>query len=298
MLLEVERLLNTANSNKELPKYLLLENVKNLVGKRFKPDFDKWLTKLENLGYTNYWKVLNAKDYGIPQNRERVFVVSILGKYEIYKFPKPKELNFKLKDVLENKVDEKYYLSEKMQDYVLDFNNKQKGTAWEGRVDEEKLNTNIAHTIGVRSAGGSQRAGVSNFVIDGYDGEIKVKDLKMKIKNATLEAPHIVASRGRNPDNPSSRKVGEQLEQRLEANKSGTTNCISTVQKDNYVVENNIKIRKLTPKECWRLMGWKDEQFNKLNNISNTQLYKQAGNGIVINVLEEIFKMLFYKNNE
>lgn len=58
------------------------------------------------------------------------------------------------------------------------------------------------------------------------------------------------------------------------------------------------RIRKLTPKECWRLMGWKDEQFDKIQNISNTQLYKQAGNGIVVNVLEEIFKMLFYKNNE
>ena len=66
------------------PKYLLLENVKNLVGKKFKTEFDKWLEYLEDLGYTNYWKVLNAKDYGVPQNREGAFVVSILGKHKPY----------------------------------------------------------------------------------------------------------------------------------------------------------------------------------------------------------------------
>ena len=71
------------------PKYLLLENVKNLVGKKCKPQFDEWLDYLESLGYTNYWQVLNAKDYGVPQNRERVFVVSILGEHKPYEFPKP-----------------------------------------------------------------------------------------------------------------------------------------------------------------------------------------------------------------
>ena len=113
MLLEVERLLDVAAFMGELPKYLLLENVKNLVSKRFKPDFDKWLQKLETLGYTNYWQVLNAKDYGIPQNRERVFCVSILG-YEYFEFPKKQELKLKLKDMLEEEVEEKYYLSNEM----------------------------------------------------------------------------------------------------------------------------------------------------------------------------------------
>ena len=94
------------------PKYLLMENVKNLVGKKHKPNFDKWLEWLESQGYTNYWQVLNAKDFGIPQNRERVFCISILGEHEPYIFPKKQELTFRLKDVLENEVDEKYYLSE------------------------------------------------------------------------------------------------------------------------------------------------------------------------------------------
>ena len=94
------------------PKYLLMENVKNLVGKKHKHNFDKWLEWLEEQGYSNYWKVLNSKDYGIPQNRERVFCVSILGKHEPYIFPEKKELTIRLKDILEDEVNERYYLSE------------------------------------------------------------------------------------------------------------------------------------------------------------------------------------------
>lgn len=96
------------------PKYLLLENVKNLVGKKHKENFDDWLKILESYGYKNYWKVLNAKDFGVPQNRERVFVVSILGD-ENYEFPSGYPLEKRLKDILESEVDEKYYLSEEIQ---------------------------------------------------------------------------------------------------------------------------------------------------------------------------------------
>lgn len=94
------------------PRYLLMENVKNLVSKKFKAGFEEWLTALEEMGYTNYWQILNAKDYGIPQNRERVFCISILGEHEPYIFPEKRELTLRLKDVLEDEVDEKYYLSE------------------------------------------------------------------------------------------------------------------------------------------------------------------------------------------
>lgn len=90
LLFEVERLLRVASEKGTLPKYLLLENVKNLVSKKFKADFDKWLDFLAELGYTNYWKVLNAKDYGIPQNRERVFCVSIRANTSPLCFRNPK----------------------------------------------------------------------------------------------------------------------------------------------------------------------------------------------------------------
>ena len=106
----------------------------------------------------------------------------------------------------------------------------------------------------------------------------------------------IVASRERYPKNPSDRKAGNSnLQQRLEINKNGTSNTITTVQKDNYAVElPEYRIRKLTPKECWRLMGCSDEDFEKAEQVnSNSQLYKQAGNAIVVNVLEAIFKQMF-----
>ena len=108
--------------------------------------------------------------------------------------------------------------------------------------------------------------------------------------------PFIVASRGRNPENPSDRTSGVPTEQRLEPNTKGLCNTLTTVQKDNYVAEpkqSNLRIRKLTPKECFRLMGFDDEDFYKAEAVnSNNQLYKQAGNSIVVDVLEAIFTNL------
>lgn len=94
------------------PKYLLLENVAALVSEKFRPTFNAWQTELATYGYSNFAKVLNAKDYGVPQNRERIFLVSILDPNAHFHFPKPFELKLRLKDVLEQKVDEKYYLSD------------------------------------------------------------------------------------------------------------------------------------------------------------------------------------------
>ena len=242
------------------PKYVIWENVKNLLSKKHRHNFDAYLETMEQLGYTNYYQVLNAKDYGIPQNRERVFTISILKESIIYddynstirkdqdtvgtlttncgvsairngwkiieqnqcfEFPPKQELKLKLKDMLEDDVDEKYYLSDKMMNYVLDNNETQKGTKWEGRADNDTLNSNIAHTLSVRGAGGCQRAGVSNFIVDDYEDEIKVKDIKLKIKNATkkgyleaydgdsvnLQRPNSTTRRGR---------VGEQVSQTLQ----------------------------------------------------------------------------------
>lgn len=164
------------------PKIAIAENVKNLTGNKFKEQFEIVLNSLEEAGYNNYWKVLNAKDFGIPQNRERVFIISIRNDIDKgYKFPIGFPLQVSLKDMLEDDVEEKYFLSEKMVNYVLDMNGTQKGTAWEGRADNDVLNPKIAHTLSVRGAGGSQRAGVSNFIVDGLEDEIKVKDLKEKL---------------------------------------------------------------------------------------------------------------------
>lgn len=100
------------------PKWLLLENVKGMINKRNKADFDQWCGVLESYGYTNYWQILNAKDYGVPQNRERVFLVSILDE-TAFEFPKPFPLTKRLRDMLEANVDQSYYLKDEQVQRIL-----------------------------------------------------------------------------------------------------------------------------------------------------------------------------------
>ena len=198
------------------PKYVIWENVKNLLSKKHIHNFNAYLETMEQLGYTNYYQVLNAKDYGIPQNRERVFTVSILGNKK-YEFPQKQELKLKLKDMLEDEVEEKYYLSEKLIKCLRSKKN------YNGYIRERQFLNNI---------------------------------------------------------NP-------QL---------ATTLCAAaSVRANNTFIKNNKGIRKLTPKESFRLMGFDDSDFEKAEKVnSNTQLYKQAGNSIVVNVLEAILKEILF----
>ena len=220
------------------PKYLLMENVKNLVSKKFKPGFEEWLTALEELGYTNYWQVLNAKDYGVPQNRERVFCVSILGEHEPYEFPEKETLELRLKDILEDEVDETFYLSkEKTQQLIATAQGN-----WRQPSVLIKNNTKQGY-------------------VEATDGD-----------GVDLAFPSSNTRRGR-----------------VQKDKSQTLDT-----SDSKGVVENLRIRKLTPKECWRLMGISDDDFEKAQEVnSNTQLYKQAGNAIVVDVLEAIFKNMF-----
>lgn len=338
LLLHVERLLETAVSSGNQPKYLLLENVKALVSKKFKPDFDRWLEKLDSLGYNNYWQVLNAKDYGVPQNRERVFVVSIRKDVDTkgYKFPQKIPLTRKLKDVLEHVVDEKYYLSQdKVDKLVINMDREVSNTircggggsldnkhTWD-IIKEPKVNC-LGNIYGLDSHGG--------FGCDVFDENGISRTIMADGGNRT---PYICASRGRNPENPSDRTAGAPTEQRLEVNQTGCSNTLTTVEKDNYVIQlgnivntgnwdnpqagrvystdgisptlntmqggqrepkilKNYRIRKLTPLECWRLMDFTDEEFYaaQSSGVSNSQLYKQAGNSIVVAVLVGMFRNL------
>lgn len=577
LLFEVERLLKVAAENGTLPKYLLLENVKNLVSKKFRADFGSWLFCLSKLGYTNYWKVLNAKDYGIPQNRERVFCVSILGPHIPFVFPDKQELKLRLRDMIDRVVDERYYLKEstirsilaskfnsrknsiKMENQIAntlcarDFKEPQcvqvgelTGDKWAKMHDISRRvydTEGLSPTVHCQGGGNTELKIAENFVLGGLqehqtprtDGIVPALTEAMGKGGATREAdlpsgqsvakagsklclrpggqtpiiaesqerfykqafetmhendckdgdtidafnkkvnksgicptlttrpegfktailpviesyePIIAAMRGRNPDNLSDRTVGLHTEQRLEPNRKGLCNTLTTVQKDNLVVEpsnyvarrygefivdkgyipemfvvynktevkdiaptltgqcssasgssavlkletdditllapnncnhkagdghatrerretdicpalqatagktqqsflkikvatkkgyeeakegdyvnitfpnsktkrgrvgdgvahtltcgdgnavvtQNVRIRKLTPRECLRLMGWKDEQIDRIQTakISGTQQYRQAGNGIVVQVLEEIFKALFF----
>ena len=517
--------------------------------KKFKTDFDKWLDFLAELGYTNYWKVLNAKDYGIPQNRERVFCVSIRGEHEPFVFPKPKELTIRLRDMIDEAVDERFYLKESTIRSILrsTFNSRRDsirpgdglantllardwrgpqcvqvgevvGDKWDKMHDISKRvyePDGIAPTVHCQQGGNTELKIAEDFVLGGLqkhqtprtdgisptltetmgkgggqtpiiidtaepkerfykqafetlkENECEVGDtidaFNKKVNKSgvcptlttqpegfkTAILPVVGAMRGRNPEDPSDRTAGVPTEQRLEINEKGLCNALTTVQKDNLVIEEdkqdyvsrrynefieekgyvpemfvaynkteikdvaptltgqcsspsgssavlklevedvkvlapnnwghkagdgtitrertekeivpalqasagqtqqsylkvkvankkgyeeakpgdyvnitypssktkrgrvgngvahtltcgdgnaviteNVRIRKLTPRECLRLMGWKDEQIDKIvaAKISGTQQYRQAGNGIVVQVLESIFKALF-----
>ena len=355
------------------PKYCLLENVKALTSTKFRPYLHKWMDELTRLGYTNFVQVLNAKHYGVPQNRERVFLVSILGD-AWYTFPQPIRLTRRLRDVLEPEVDERYYISDKFLAGCLThrLNSENKGRGFKFAPSRPDSVAKCISTL----AGSRQ---TDNYISIKHDGSLSETDV------------FIAASRGRNPDNPSLQIGGIKSKQRLEINTSGTSNTITSVQKDNYVigvdvhplskprefqgyvndeiapcllatdykcpktvleanlpsryankdcppeilqlnpstesggkqpyqqnrifhkegieapldptnignVYRNCSIRKLTPRECFRLMDVSDSDIDKIQaaGISNTQQYKLAGNSIVVACLEGIFRALLQPYN-
>lgn len=222
------------------PKYVLWENVKNILSKKHRHNFDAYLEAMESLGYRNYYQVLDAKDYGVPQHRERVYTISILSDVDyLFVFPKKQQLELRLKDILEDEVDEKYYLKDSsVKNLQRNFGSKAK-----------EIDKNGGGNIPVLRIGG---------IFDTEDSKHQAGSVYDK----------------------------EGLSPTLDVMQGGWRQPS---------IVNNCRIRKLTPKECWRLMGFSDEDFEKVANIpiSNTQLYKQAGNSIVVDVLENVFKELF-----
>ncbi|MGN1219103.1 MAG: DNA (cytosine-5-)-methyltransferase [Phocaeicola sp.] len=263
------------------PPYAICENVKNLVGKKFKPDFDKLLFMLDELGYNSYWQVLNAKDYGIPQNRERVFVISIRKDIDngTFKFPEKFPLELRLKDMLEGDVDEKFYLAPK-QIKCLNVN--------------EPKGADILHVGNTKSGG--QKSDI--ILADGISSCLNATDYKQP-KQIVTPAYESVTQVNDNYAMLNGGKIGKMHDiSRRAYYEDSVAPTIHTSGGGNQgpkVIRHDFRIRKLTPKECWRLMGFDDGDFDKAKGagISPTQLYKQAGNSIVVDVLQYIFRNLF-----
>lgn len=418
LLLHVERLLTESVLYGTQPKYLLLENVKALVSKKFMPDFQRWLDKLEQLGYNNYWQILNAKDYGIPQNRERVFVVSIRKDVDTkgYKFPSPVPLEKRLKDMLEPCVDEKYYLSaDKVEKFLQNGNTNPSGKGMNGNV----CTGDICNTLTTNKGEGLKIKEVSNTIRCG-GGSLDGKHTWDVVVEPQVLTPKRTEYGKQIRKDYESGLISESRHNMTstEPRKDGINNTLTTVQKDNYVVEpmaydeqngyirkdgcvgtlttdgsspkhnnrviepqviqlgnivntgnwdnpqrgriyspsgispalntvgggglepkileegigyhpfnkrefrgfnpnysvtllatdyknpccysNGYRIRKLTPKECWRLMGFTDIEFEcaQISGVSNSRLYQQAGNSIVVDVLVGIFRNLFTNSNK
>lgn len=338
------------------PTYVVWENVKNLLSKKHRHNFDAYLETMEELGYTNYYQVLNAKDYGVPQNRERVFTISILngskfefpkreelkilpvdlleedadekytltdsniktynrdfgskgkqlnilevaptltasmgtggGNVPYFEFPDKEELKLRLKDVLEDEVDEKLYISNKTIDYIC-----KTGTKKCEIKDGKQVLSDKPIKLGNTSPSGKSQCndvfdteGVYPSICARTHGNCNPSILvKEATKKGYAEATEGDAINLEQPNSKTRRgRVGHGVAQTL------TTSC------NQGVVVPPLRIRKLTPKECWRLMGFDDEVFEKAQAVnSNTQLYKQAGNSIVVNVLEKIFTNLLLDN--
>ena len=292
------------------PKVAIAENVKNLTGKKFAGQFETVLKSLEDAGYNNYWKVLNAKDYGIPQNRERVFIVSIRKDIdnELFEFPKPFRLEKRLKDFLEPHVDEKYYLSDAQI-------TRMKTTSYaSGHINHRSVNENgIIGTLCARDYKDPKCVVIEPKRLGGLFDTETSKHQVGSIWDKECISPTIDTMQGgyRQPlvtidDNVSNDEIkinviGNYSPSGYDASRIVDENGLAPTVKENHgtvtATIQNYRIRKLTPKECWKLMGFDDEDFEKAEKVnSNTQLYKQAGNSIVVDVLENIFIELFKQN--
>lgn len=394
LLWEVERLLQESiDNNLELPDILLMENVPQVCNKKNEKDFNEWKSFLVSIGYKNFVQILNASDFGVPQNRKRCFMVSVLTNEDItYNFPKSKPLTKCVKDILEPFVDEKYYIkndrAKELIKSLLDrgvlpnpkdiicvdgtINKPGERNRGSNSVIEEQIN--IIDNKSVKQLGNILEEGNFKNPQCGrvYDSNACSPTLNIcgggnhepKIIDTT-----IVAMRGRPIENPNIRQAGLPTKQRLELNERGICNTLTTVQKDNMVLENIIyndynhnisknqntigtltptcgnkalnngkkiiekvgqisnegsqcgtvvgenglfptisagchgyanlhictqyRIRKLTPKECGRLMDVNDDIIDVFSKIhSNSTLYKQFVNSIVVSVLYEIFKKM------
>lgn len=239
------------------PKYVIAENVKNLLSAKHKHNFEVYLSTMKSLGYVNYYQVLNAKDYGIPQKRERVFTVSIRNDVDTeFVFPEKQPLKLKLKDMLEDKVDEKYYLSEKMVDKIR----YSKFAQEKSRIQEKEY----SDTLLARDYKGPKCV------------EVNRKYGIFDTEKSTHQAGSVYDENGLSPTLDTMQ--GGYRQPCIEIKNNNKKGYLEAYEGDGvYTNVSTKRIRKLTPKECWRLMGFKDEEFEKAAKLnSNTQLYKQA----------------------
>jgi DNA (cytosine-5)-methyltransferase 1 len=271
------------------PKVAIAENVKMLTSKKFAIQFKIVLDSLKAAGYNNYWKVVNAKDCGIPQNRERVFIVSIRMDVDpgSFAFPLSIPLEQRLKDVLEDEVEEKYFIktgltrklvinSDLTEPQVLRLVRSE-----HGKVIRKKYESGeVVEPWSEMKQYEPRTDGVSNTV------STVLKDNILLIREATkLGYAEATVGDSINFEHPNSKTrrgmVGKQVSQTL------------TTSPQQGVVTEDLRIRYFTPKECFRLMGFEDSDFEKAEAVnSNSQLYKQAGNSIVVPVVQSIIQGL------
>lgn len=334
---EIVRLIENAKDNNMLPKYLMLENVSALVSKKFIKDFENLNSFFEKVGYNVYWSLINGKDCGIPQNRNRCFGIYIRKDIDTGKmdFPMPFDNGVRLKDVLEESVDEKYYLSDEVvkrfkitdmefKDNIVGLTQTASGKTHQKDVvfNQNGIVSNLLATdykqpkqICIDKSIKDTRAieyancltaredrGVSNRKSEGTAVLEQVGQIYGTEKEPNPQAGQIYSSECLSPtlDTCSGGNRMPKILQRPRGfNKGGEfEDCPSITShswETNNVLSNGIRIRKLTPIECWRLMGFDDIDCDNATKIgvSDSQLYKQAGNSIITNCVELLAEHLY-----
>lgn len=282
LLWEVERiLLERKRENLDLPGVLLMENVSEVVGTKNDNHFYKWCNQLSKLGYQNYFKILNAKNYGIPQNRKRCFMISILGDYT-YDFPKKLTLKHKLKDLLDKNVDEKYYLSQQHIEQIQ---------SWGGYENPLKDIEKEKQIIGTLTTHCGKESNGMKLVSEGE---------YIPIKNDTKQG-YLLAEEGDGVDISGRMKThrGTVQKETCQTLTTGGDN-VGVVVKEEQTLKKELRIRKLTPCECIKLMGFERKDYESLveYGLSDSAIYHCAGDSIVATVLVGLFGTMTNKDYE
>ena len=308
---------------KNNPRYFIFENVKGLLSDDNGKTFGKWIDLLggksvngnqvmfpneDSVPYHIYHKVLNAKNYGVPQNRERVFIIGIRDDVDNnFSFPKEQPLTKRLKDVLEYNVDEKYYLSDKQIEYmqVSKFEHS-------NRIHDID---NISPTLTTMQGGGQEpKIKVKSATSKGYElAEIGEDSINFEHPNSKTRRGRVGVGVGQTLTTSCNQGVCVFKDKRLNKfiqenelkplelidtyNQVSNTDITHTITtrvnaSNNTFLNQDYRIRKLTPRECFRLMDFPDD-FD-FSVVSDSQAYKQAGNSIVVNVLTELIKKLHF----
>lgn len=310
-----------ARAIKEIqPSYVLLENVKGLFSHDKGRTFGTIIQALDELGYVTEWGLFNSKYWGVPQNRERVYI--LVTRKDVYDQPKlfdllkqQTEVTTRLVDVLEDEVDEKYYLSEeKTKKLTLDLEVNTKIAVREATkqgyaVAEQGDSVNVSYPtsktrrgrVGKQVAQTLQAGEVNQGVV--IDNKI-CRRCNNKLKPSDVENYDYVCFECdenfyefETKDEPKA-IIGSTQKNAYVGDGSTSPSLTSAMgQGGGHVpmpVYSSLRIRKLTPLECWRLQGFTDEQFYKAKDsgVSNSQLYKQAGNSVTVNVVDAIVKCL------
>lgn len=262
LLWEVQRLLENASAEGTLPEWLVMENVPAVFSQKNRPVFDQWLAFLDSLGYTSEYGTLNARDFGVPQNRNRAYMISHLGDY-CPPLPVGNDSGKVLRDILEDEVPERYYLS-KARLKGLETSNEKERAAGNGFRFSPKTPEDIASTVTTPA----RSRKTDNFIYDdrchqiGTADGISGFDCLKRVYGTDGLSPTIV---------------------------TGTSgNSMPKISEDGR------RIRKLTPRETWRLQGFPDWAFDraKESGVSDTQLYHQSGNSIAVPVMGAIMRTI------